>query len=208
MNEFGPEGLDSSKATSSQALSLASSGSAGAGAAVPPALASDPLVSWIMASQPSSKTRRGSGTSALRSQGSGSTQVQDWELNWADLKLQRAVGSGSYGKVGGSASGGCVCFLAATPSLQVHLVLQPKCSAGEPKGLPARLRSHSTHYHFPLIHRCTLPAGAPHQWQSRYCWCPVPLVPTLRRLEGPRRRSRCRLQRWLSWKQRRGCWPA
>ena len=96
---FGPEGVDNSKATSSQALSLASSGSAGIGGAVPPALASDPLVSWIMASQPSSKARKGSGTSALRSQGSGSTQVQDWEIDWADLKLQRAVGSGSYGKV-------------------------------------------------------------------------------------------------------------
>ena len=107
VNELGPEGLDSSKATSSQALSLASSGSAGIGAAVPPALASDPLVSLIMASQPSSKYRKGSGTSALRSQGSGSTQVREWELDWADLKLQCAVGSGSYGKVGGGASAKC-----------------------------------------------------------------------------------------------------
>ena len=89
----GPEGLDSSTAISG----LASSGSAGIGAAVPPALASDPLVSWILSSQPSSKTR--SGTSASRSQGSGSAQVRDWELAWADLKLQHAVGSGSYGKV-------------------------------------------------------------------------------------------------------------
>ncbi|PRW32956.1 activating signal cointegrator 1 complex subunit 3 isoform B [Chlorella sorokiniana] len=98
VDEFvcGSDGMISSKVTSSQALSLASSGSAG----MPAALASDPLVSWILASQLGTRASHRSSTSAVRSLGSsGGSQVQAWEMDWADLQLQAAIGSGSYGKV-------------------------------------------------------------------------------------------------------------
>ncbi|KAI7844427.1 hypothetical protein COHA_002020 [Chlorella ohadii] len=90
IDEFVVDGFGSSKAASSQQPSLASSHTLG----------SDPLVSYIYASQLGGKMSQRSSGSAGRSQGGSSgTGVHTWEMGWADLQLQRVVGAGSFGRV-------------------------------------------------------------------------------------------------------------
>lgn len=90
IDEFVVDGFGSSKAASSQQPSLASSHTLG----------SDPLVSYIYASQLGGKISQRSSGSAGRSQGGSSgTGVHTWEMGWADLQLQRVVGAGSFGRV-------------------------------------------------------------------------------------------------------------
>lgn len=90
IDEFVVDGFGSSKEASSQQPSLASSHTLG----------SDPLVSYIYASQLGGKMSQRSSGSAGRSQGGSSgTGVHTWEMGWADLQLQRVVGAGSFGRV-------------------------------------------------------------------------------------------------------------
>lgn len=202
VDEFVTDGLDSSKAaTPSHQLSLASLDSGGA----PAALHSDPLVSYIYASQLASKASQRSCTSAARSQGSGGGGVQAWEMEWADLQLQRVVGAGSFGRA--SQPGASTLALPCCWHLAHALCPCPAHRSGWGGPLPP-LASAAWHSFPPLGRRCTWPAGAPSQWLSRCCWYPAPRAPTWLPPARRRRRWPCRPRRWQSWKRRQACWPA
>lgn len=83
-------------------------------------LEDDQLLSYIsssLASAPSSRRRRPASPGALQptrassthsglSSGSLPAEVQQWEVQWEDLQVERAIGRGSYGRVRSGIGGG------------------------------------------------------------------------------------------------------